>query len=75
MRAPGSNVFATPKKREVQNNKLKMHKERGCKAKGVNNLGIGSIRILQHTRAMGSAKDLGWLATQATDGGIPQENS
>jgi len=50
MRASGSNVFATPKKREVQNNKLKMHKERGCKAKGVNSLGIGSIRILQHTR-------------------------
>ena len=50
MRASSSNVFATPKKREVRNKKLKMHKEKGCKAKGVNSLGIGSIRILQHTR-------------------------
>ena len=57
MRASGSNVFATPKKREVQNKKLKMHKERSCKAKGVNSLGIGSIRISQHTRVMVLATD------------------
>ena len=50
MKASGSKVFATHKKRKVQNKKLKMHKKRGCKAKGTNSLGIGSIRILQHTR-------------------------
>ena len=57
MRASGSNVFTTPKKMEVRNKKLKMHKEKGCKAKGVNSLGIGSIRISQHTRVVVLAID------------------
>ena len=46
MRASGNNVFATPKKREMQKKKLETHKERGFKAKGVSSLGIGSVRIL-----------------------------